>query len=63
MHADSAAELMEIARIFPDWPLEACIREHFLSYMAAEYCVQGDWKNADQAQLQRAAARIIRQER
>lgn len=63
MHADCAAELMEIARAFPDWPLEACIRENFLSYMAAEYCVQGGWQDADQDQLQRAAARILQQER
>lgn len=63
VHADSAAELLEMARAFPRWPLEAGIRENFLRYMAAEYCVQGGWKNADQAQLQRVAARMRQQER
>ncbi len=62
MHADSVAELLDIARAFPGWPLEPEIRENFLRYMAADYCVQGGWQDADQAQLQRVAVRMLRQE-
>ncbi|HSC84377.1 MAG TPA: capsular biosynthesis protein [Pseudomonas sp.] len=63
MHADSAAELLDIARAFPNWPVEAGIRESFLCYMATEYCVQGGWQNAEPTQLQRVAARMLQQER
>lgn len=59
-HADSAEALIEQARAFPDWMLDGRIRENFLRYMAAEYCIEGGWLNADVAQLQRVASRIQR---
>lgn len=62
MHADSVEELLVMARAFPEWPLEALVRESFLRYMAAEYCVQGSWQNADQAHLERVVARMLRRQ-
>lgn len=58
-HADSAQELLALARRFPDWSLEPEVRQGFLRYMAAEYCVQGSWRDADAAQLQRVARRML----
>jgi capsular polysaccharide export protein len=58
-HADSAAELVELARVFPDWSLEPQIRENFLRYLAGEYCIQGGWQNAGRDQLQRVAAKML----
>lgn len=58
-HADSAAEMLELARRFPQWSLEPQVRQGFLRYLAAEYCIQGGWRNADSAQLQRAAQRML----
>lgn len=57
-HADSIDALIELARVFPDWSLDGQIRENFLGYMTAEYCIQGGWLNADVAQLQRVASRM-----
>ncbi|MBC9249153.1 capsular biosynthesis protein [Pseudomonas alcaligenes] len=62
MHADNAEELLELARAFPQWPLEPLIRDNFLRYMAADYCIQGGWQNAEPTQLQRVAARMLRRE-
>ena len=58
-HADSADEMLELARCFPQWSLEPEVREGFLRYMAAEYCIQGSWREADSAQLQRVAQRML----
>lgn len=58
-HADSVEELIERVRAFPQWSLEPLIRANFLRYMAAEYCVQGGWQNADAAQVRRVAARML----
>nr|WP_298142554.1 capsular biosynthesis protein [uncultured Pseudomonas sp.] len=60
MHADSAVELFDIVRAYPQWPLDSGVRHNFLSYMANEYCVKGGWQHADKAQLQRIAARMAR---
>lgn len=60
-HADSAAELFERARAFPQWSLDPLVRENFLRYMAGEYCVKGGWLNADRKQLQRVAQRMLLQ--
>lgn len=57
-HADTADEMIAQARAFPDWSLDERIRDNFLRYMAAEYCVAGGWLNADVAQLQRVAGRM-----
>jgi len=62
MHADSLEQLLDVAKAFPEWPLEEQIRENFLRFMAAEYCVPGGWQNADLAHLQRVAARMLRKE-
>jgi len=59
VHADSANELLESARGFPNWPLEDEVRHGFLRYLAAEYCIQGAWRDADRAQLQRVARRML----
>ncbi len=58
-HADSASELLAMARRFPQWALEPEVREGFLRYLAAEYCIQGSWRDADAAQLQRVAQRML----
>ena len=58
MHADSLAELLAIARQFPDWPLDAVLRTNFLRYMAGEYCIPGSWQNASREHLLRVAARM-----
>jgi len=57
-HADSAEELVALVNAFPGWHLDIRIRENFLRYLAAEYCVQGGWQNADHAQLLRVARRM-----
>jgi capsular polysaccharide export protein len=59
-HADSAAELLERARAFPQWSLDPLVRENFLRYMAGEYCVKGSWLNAEREQLQRVAQRMLK---
>jgi len=59
MHADSIEELFVLTKAFPDWPLEHQIRENFLRYMSVDYCIQGGWQNADPAQLQRVATRML----
>lgn len=61
MHADSLEEFLAIAKTFPNWSLEPAIRENFLRYMAAEYCVQGSWQSAERAQLERVAARMLQE--
>ena len=61
-HADSADELLMLVRRFPEWSLEPAVRDGFLRYMAAEYCIQGGWQSADTAQLQRVAQRMLREE-
>ncbi|MFG0380994.1 capsular biosynthesis protein [Pseudomonas sp. zbq_18] len=58
-HADSVSELLALARCFPEWELEPEVREGFLRYLAAEYCIQGSWRDADAAQLQRVAQRML----
>jgi capsular polysaccharide export protein len=57
-HADSERELIEKVRAFPNWSLDERIRDNFLRYMAADYCVPGGWLDADVAQLQRVASRM-----
>ncbi|MDD1510121.1 capsular polysaccharide export protein, LipB/KpsS family [Pseudomonas sp. CNPSo 3701] len=58
-HADSASELLELAANFPRWGLDDQLRQSFLRYLAAEYCIQGGWREADGAQLQRVANRML----
>lgn len=58
-HADSASEMLELANRFPQWSLEPEVRQGFLRYLAAEYCIQGGWRNADSAQVQRVAQRML----
>ncbi|MFI8462445.1 MULTISPECIES: capsular biosynthesis protein [Stutzerimonas stutzeri subgroup] len=58
-HADSEQELLVLAGRFPDWSLDPAVREGFLRYLAAEYCIQGSWRDADTAQLQRVARRML----
>ncbi len=58
-HADSASEALELARCFPEWSLEPAVREGFLRYLAADYCIQGDWRAAEKVQLVRVAQRIL----
>jgi len=59
-HADSAGEMLELARRFPQWALEPQVRQGFLHYLTAEYCIQGSWRTADSAQLQRVAQRMLK---
>ena len=59
MHADNADQVMALARGFPQWPLDERLRRNFLHYLSESYCIKGSWKNADQAQLQRVADRIL----
>lgn len=59
-HADSEGELLALARCYPDWSLDPTVRQGFLSYLVAEYCVQGSWQHADAAQLQRVAQRMLK---
>jgi len=59
MHADSADELLVLARAFPHWALDERVRQGFLSYLAADYCIQGAWRDADSAQLKRVANRML----
>ncbi|CAH0193664.1 hypothetical protein SRABI70_01570 [Pseudomonas sp. Bi70] len=58
-HADSVSEMLQLANSFPQWSLEPVVREGFLRYLAADYCIQGDWRAADRAQLQRVAQRML----
>ncbi|MDR6961331.1 capsular polysaccharide export protein [Pseudomonas brassicacearum] len=58
MHADSAEQLLELARTFAQWPLNEQLRRNFLHYLSEHYCIKGGWKNADKAQLQRVTNRI-----
>ncbi|UVL84481.1 capsular biosynthesis protein [Pseudomonas sp. B21-028] len=59
MHADSADQLVELARAFPRWSLNGQLRRNFLHYLSEHYCIKGGWKNADQEQLQRVARRML----
>lgn len=59
VHADSSDELIEQAKAFPNWPLDARVRQGFLHYMTHEYCIQGGWKHADVEQLERVANRML----
>ncbi|WLH13269.1 capsular biosynthesis protein [Pseudomonas hefeiensis] len=59
MHADNAEQLMGLARAFPQWPLNDRLRRNFLHYLSEHYCIKGGWKNADKAQLQRVANRML----
>ncbi|YCH22222.1 capsular biosynthesis protein [Pseudomonas sp. D1-3] len=60
VHADSVSEMLELARRFPQWALEPRVRQGFLHYLTAEYCIRGSWRNADSAQLQRVAQRMLK---
>ncbi|MGH8389138.1 MAG: capsular biosynthesis protein [Pseudomonas sp.] len=59
VHADNADQVVELARTFPHWPLDARLRRNFLHYLSEHYCIKGGWKNADKAQLQRVANRML----
>ncbi|MEH6352962.1 capsular polysaccharide export protein, LipB/KpsS family [Pseudomonas sp. 3JA] len=59
MHADTAEQAVELARAFPRWPLDEQLRRNFLHYLSEHYCIKGGWKNADKAQLQRVADRML----
>nr|WP_224789826.1 capsular biosynthesis protein [Pseudomonas fluorescens] len=59
MHADSAREVVDLARDAAHWPLDARLRLNFFHYLTEHYCIKGAWKHADKAQLQRVANRIL----
>ena len=59
VHADSESEMLALVSSYPQWSLEPQVREGFLRYLAAEYCIQGGWRDADSAQLQRVAQRML----
>jgi len=59
MHADSADELVRIARQFPDWSLDPALRKSFLHYLKNEYCVPGRWQDAGAEHLQDVARRML----
>ncbi len=59
MHADSAEALLAAAKSFPNWPLDERVKRNFLRYLAHDYCIKGGWQNADKAQLQRVAQRML----
>ena len=61
MHADSAEQMLALARTFAQWPLNEQLRRNFLHYLSEHYCIKGGWKNADKAQLQRVADRMLSQ--
>lgn len=58
MQADSADELVRLARQFPDWPLDDALRRSFLHYLKNEYCVAGRWQDAGAEHLQEVARRM-----
>ncbi len=58
MHADSADELVRIARQFPGWPIDDALRKSFLLYLKNVYCVPGRWQDADIGHLQEIARRM-----
>lgn len=58
MHADSAEEIVKLAKTFPDWPLSPLIRQNFLCYLTSEYCIKGNWREPDIDHLQRVAQRM-----
>lgn len=58
-HADSVSEMLELASRFPRWSLEPSVRDGFLRYLAADYCIQGDWRAADSSQLRCVAERML----
>lgn len=58
MHADSAEELVRLAKRFPDWPIDEALRKSFLLYLKDVYCVPGRWQDADADHLQEVAHRM-----
>lgn len=59
VHADTADQVITLARDAADWPLDAQLRLNFVHYLAEHYCIKGAWKNADKAQLERVANRLL----
>lgn len=60
MHANSAEELLQVARQYPEWPLDSELRRGFLHYLQYQYCVPGHWQEAAPEHLQEVARRMQR---
>lgn len=58
MHADSASELVAIAKAFPQWPVDEGLRRSFLHYLQHEYCVPGRWQDSSPEHLMEVARRM-----
>lgn len=62
MHADSAEELLRIARLYPDWPVDDELRVHFLHYLRHQYCVPGRWQDGASGHLMEVSRRLRAQQ-
>lgn len=58
MHADSADELVRIAKAYPQWSLDEALRRSFLHYLQHEYCVPGRWQDSSVEHLMEVARRM-----
>lgn len=58
MHADSADELLQIAKDYPRWPVDEALRKSFLHYLQHEYCVPGRWQDSSAEHLLEVAQRM-----
>lgn len=58
LHADSAAELLELIRRHLGWQPDTALRQGFLAYLQDEYCVPGTWASADRAHRLEVARRM-----
>ncbi|MEK1905770.1 MAG: capsular biosynthesis protein [Pseudomonas sp.] len=58
MHADSADELVQVAKAFPQWPVDEALRKSFLHYLQNEYCVPGRWQDSSAEHLMEVARRM-----
>ena len=59
MHADSAAQMLDIAAAFPEWPVHPELRNGFLHFLKHQYCVPGSWQQADDAHVHEVATRML----
>ena len=57
-HADSADELMQVVRAYPQWPVDEALRRSFLHYLQNEYCVPGRWQDSRAEHLMEVARRM-----
>lgn len=59
MHADSEDELLQIAKQYPRWPLDAGLTRSFLHYLEHQYCVPGHWQSASVEHVQEVVRRLL----